>query len=96
MSGEMLSGEIEWHGQKDAAERMTRPLMGVVGVSNLTTIKSCVNTADLDHVIDVALHRSWSDPKTITLSAEGGKIKLTGNIHAPGDNWTAGSSDWAA
>ena len=39
-----LTGEVEWHYQKDAAARMIRGLMGVVGVSNMTTIKARVNT----------------------------------------------------
>jgi osmotically-inducible protein OsmY len=91
-----LTGEVEWHYQKDAAARMIRGLMGVVGVSNMTTIKARVNTTNLNHDIDVALHRSWFDPKTINVSADGGKIKLTGTVHTPSDRWKAGSTAWAA
>jgi osmotically-inducible protein OsmY len=91
-----LTGEVEWFYQKEAAERMIRGLMGVAGVSNLTTIKPRVNTSNLGHDIDVALHRSWFDPKTINVSAQGGKVKLTGTVHTPSDRWKAGSTAWAA
>ncbi len=91
-----LTGEVEWHYQKDSAERMIRGLMGVVGVSNLTTIKPRVNTSNLEHDINVALHRSWFAPKTISVSADGGKVKLTGTVHTPSDRWKAGSTAWAA
>lgn len=91
-----LSGEVEWNYQKDTAERMIRGLMGVVGVSNLTTIKPQVNTSNIRRDIDVALHRSWFDPKTINVSADGGKVKLTGTVHTPSDRWKAGTTAWAA
>jgi osmotically-inducible protein OsmY len=91
-----LSGEVEWHYQKDAAERMIRGLMGVIGIANMTTIKPRVDTAHIRRDIDVALHRSWFDPKTISVSADGGKVKLIGTVHTPADRWKAGSTAWAA
>ncbi len=91
-----LTGQVEWHYQKDAAERMVRGLLGVVGISNLTTIKPHVNTSDLGHDIDVALHRSWFDARTVKVRADGGKVTLTGTVHSPSDRWTAGSTAWAA
>ena len=62
----------------------------------MTTIKAGVNTINLNHDIDVALHRSWFDPTTINVSADGGKIKSTGTVHKPSDRWKAGSTEWAA
>lgn len=91
-----LTGEVAWHYQREAAERMIRGLTGVSGVSNMTTIKARVNTENLGHDINVALHRSWFDPKTITVSAQGGQIKLTGTVETPGDRWMAESTAWAA
>ncbi|WP_293881325.1 BON domain-containing protein [Sphingomonas sp.] len=91
-----LTGEVAWHYQKDAAERMIRGLHGVIGVSNQTTVKPRVNTTDIGHDIGVALHRSWFDPKTINVSADGGKVKLTGTVHTPGDRWKAASTAWGS
>lgn len=91
-----LTGEVDWHYQREAAQRMIYGLTGVVGVSNLTTIKPRVNTENLGHDISAALHRSWFDPTTIHVSAEGGTIKLTGTVETPADRWKAGSTAWAA
>lgn len=91
-----LTGEVEWHYQQDTAEAVIRGLHGVIGVSNRTTIKTRVNTTNLGHDISAALHRSWFDPTTIYVSADGGKVKLTGTVHTPGDRWTAGSTAWGA
>ncbi|MGI4955239.1 MAG: BON domain-containing protein, partial [Janthinobacterium lividum] len=54
-----LTGQVDWWYQKDAAEADIRPLHGVVGVSNQTSIKPRVNTASLTDDITHALHRSW-------------------------------------
>ncbi|WP_255245673.1 BON domain-containing protein [Sphingobium sp. D43FB] len=91
-----LTGEVAWHYQKDAAERMIRGLHGVVGVSNQTTVKPRVNITDIGRDIGVALHRSWLDPKTINVSADGGKVKLTGTVHTLNDRWSAGSAAWGS
>ncbi len=91
-----LTGEVAWHYQKDAAERMIRGLHGVVAVTNQTTIKPRVNTENIDRDIGVALHRAWFDPNTINVSADGGKVKLTGTVHTLADRWTAGSTAWGS
>lgn len=91
-----LTGEVEWHYQKDSAERILRSLHGVIGVSNQTTLKSRVSTRNIGHDISAALHRKWFDPKTISVSADGDKVKLTGTVHTPSDRWTAGSTAWGS
>ena len=79
-----LTGEVGWRYQKDAAGQDVRPLFGVVGVSNQVLIKSKVNVVNLGDDIMHALHRSWMfDPKTVTASAVGGKVTLTGTVHSP-------------
>jgi osmotically-inducible protein OsmY len=75
-----LNGEVEWYFQKEAAGRAGQTLIGVVGVSNLIEIKPTANADDVRQSITPALHRTWLyDPNTITVSAQGGKIKLTGH-----------------
>lgn len=91
-----MTGEVEWHYQKDAAARLVHGLHGVVGVANLLTLKTRVNTANIGHDIGVALHRAWFDPDTISVTANGGKVKLTGTVRSPNDRWTAGSTAWGA
>ena len=92
-----LTGQVAWHFQKVAAEQDIRPLLGVVGVSNQITIKPQVNTANVSDNITHALHRSWLfDPKTITVTAAGGNIRLTGSVTSWHDRQVAAETAWAA
>ncbi len=92
-----LTGEVEWHYQKLAAENDIRSLFGVLGVSNQMTLKSKVNTADLSNDIRTALHRSWFfDPDTITVKADGGKVKLGGTASSWHDREVAATTAWSS
>ena len=92
-----LTGQVDWWYQKDAAEHDIRPLLGVVGVSNLATIKQRVNTAGLSDDITHALHRSWFfDPEEVHVRAEGGKVVLTGTVHSFHEREVAAQTAWAA
>lgn len=92
-----LTGEVNWHFQKEAAEREVRHLLGVVGVTNNITVKSRVNTAHLQDDIQHALHRSiFFQPEKVRVSAQEGRIKLTGTVTSWMDRRTAGMTAWAA
>jgi len=91
-----LTGEVDWHYQKEAAKHDVGGLYGVVDVVNLIAIKPRVNVSDLTNEITRALHRSWFDPKTIKVSAEGSKVHLTGTVHSWHDRDEAESTSWAA
>lgn len=92
-----LTGEVEWHYQKDAAEREIRNLLGVVGVSNQITVKAHLDTAHLQDDIQRALHRtSYFQPDQVHVSSQGGRIKLTGTVRSWQERRTAESTAWAA
>jgi osmotically-inducible protein OsmY len=92
-----LSGEVDRHFQRNAAEQDVRRLMGVVGVSNQTTIKPTLNIADISDKIVHALHRSWFfDPKNISVTAEGGTVRLSGTVHSISERADALATAWAA
>ena len=91
-----LSGEVNWHYQRENAVRNIRPLFGVIGISDQISIKPRVNVTDISDGIMEALHRSWFDPKTIKVTAEGGTVRLSGVVHSPDDRETAAEAAWAA
>jgi osmotically-inducible protein OsmY len=92
-----LTGEVGWYYQKGAAESAVRPLRGVIAVSNQVTIRPQVNVANLSDDIVHALHRSWFfDPKTITVSADKGAIRLSGSVHSWPERRVAAEIAWAA
>lgn len=92
-----LTGQVEWHFQKEAAEREVRNLMGVLGVSNQVTIKPRVDTAHLQDDIQLALHRSiFFQPENVHVTAQEGRVKLTGTVNSWQERRTAASTAWAA
>ncbi len=91
-----LTGEVNWHFEHDSAAQEVRKLWGVVGVTNEIKIKSRVNTTDLSGDITRALHRSWFDPSNVKVTADGGKVKLSGTVHSWSERSLAGSTAWAA
>jgi osmotically-inducible protein OsmY len=92
-----LTGQVGWHYQREAAEQDIRRLFGVVGVSNQTTVKPRPDASNISDDIMHALHRSWFlDPKTVTVTTQGGKVRLTGTVHSWRDREMAESTAWAA
>jgi osmotically-inducible protein OsmY len=71
-------------------------MLGVVGISNNVTIKPRPNASDISADITDALHRSWYDPKTINVSADGGVVHLSGTVHNWYDRQMAGWTAWGA
>lgn len=92
-----LTGELEWHYQKNRVEREIRNLLGVTGISNLITIKEQVNTGNLEDDIQRALHRSvFFQPDKVHVAVKDGRVKLTGKVDSWQDRQTAGSTAWSA
>jgi osmotically-inducible protein OsmY len=91
-----LTGEVDWHYQQDAAADDVRGLWGVVGVYNQITIKPKPNTSKIKEDILLALDRSWFDPATISVTAQGGKVTLNGKVETWYERDEATSTAWAA
>lgn len=92
-----LNGEAEWNYQKEAAEQCVWRSQGVIGVTNLITIKPRVNVSNISDDITHALHRSWFfDPQTIEVRAEDGRVNLTGTVKSEDERQIAAATAWRA
>lgn len=89
-----LTGCVEWHFQREAAERVLRGLVGVVGIQNEIITKVHPIAQDVTAEIDAALHRSRFDPRTMTVAADGGKITLSGTVPTLADRYVACQTAW--
>ena len=91
-----LTGEVDWHYQKENAARHVRTLFGVVGITDQISLRARVNVLEIGDDITDALRRSWFDPETITVTASGGTVRLGGTVRFPHDREAAAEVAWAA
>lgn len=78
-----LRGEVDWHFQKDAAERAVRDVTGVMGVSNLITVKPKVRASEVRKSVEEAIERAAAlDARGISVTTTNGTVHLHGTVHS--------------
>jgi osmotically-inducible protein OsmY len=78
-----LEGDVDWHFQREAAERSVRSLTGVKGVTNLITVRARPTPQDVKQKIKEALERSAQfDADRITVEVDGNKAILKGTVRS--------------
>ena len=92
-----LTGELNWHYQKEAAKDAIKSLMGVKGVTNNITIKSESKESVEKAGIENALKRNWAfyDNK-ISVTVSGHRATLTGTVDSMYQKNEAGNIAWNA
>lgn len=92
-----LTGQAEWHYQKEEAERAVRRLWGVRGVTNLITVEPSVTPQELKEQIERALVRSAKvDADRITVEMHGSTAILRGTVRSRAEREEAERAAWSA
>ncbi|MET0419043.1 MAG: BON domain-containing protein [Actinoplanes sp.] len=80
-----LRGEVDWQYQRLAAYRAIRNLTGVRGIANLITVRPDNTPAPdyvKDRIVSAFLRSAELDSRKITVTADGGKVTLTGSVRS--------------
>ena len=93
----ILRGELDHNFQRLAAERMIRPLKGVVGITDMIRLKASAIPANLSLRIQSALMRhAMREGKRIEVSVDGGTVTLRGQVHSCAERNAAEGTTWSA
>ena len=92
-----LSGEVEWQYESREAARVAAQINGVTGVSNNISIKQRLFPSDVRKQIEDAFERQADlDARGVIVAVDGGKVTLSGQVHAWFERQAAERAAWAA
>jgi osmotically-inducible protein OsmY len=92
-----LSGELDWNFQRQAVERMIRPLKGVVGITDNIRLKATAVPESLSKRIKEALTRQVErEAKRIDISVDGNVVTLRGPVHSWAERNAVEGVIWSA
>lgn len=92
-----LSGKVDWHFQRAAAEHAVRKLSGVLGVVNRIAVAPTIVADDVKRRIEDALKRSAEvEACGVTVSVSDSKVILEGKVRSWGERKAIERAAWAA
>ncbi|MFZ2649153.1 MAG: BON domain-containing protein [Burkholderiaceae bacterium] len=92
-----LKGELDWEYQRRSAEKAVRNLTGVVGVSNIITLKPTVTPAKVaDRIRDAMARHAEREAKHIEVMVSGSAVTLRGAVDSWAERNAAFGAAWSA
>lgn len=92
-----LTGEVEWHFQRHAAEAAVRNLLGVTAVANQVVVNPKLTAGNIAAKIDHALARqAHREARNIEVSVDGANVTLRGKVHSWAEWRAAQGVAWSA
>ncbi|MDH0747195.1 BON domain-containing protein [Pseudomonas sp. GD03842] len=77
-----LEGKVDWQFERDSILRAVHKIEGVVGVTNMLTLRPRLSVTDIKHRIEQALERRAEvDAQQIRVQVTGDVVTLEGQVH---------------
>lgn len=91
-----LTGNVDWHFQKEAADKLVRKLSGVVALANLITIAPHANATNVKAKIMAAFKRDAElEGHAIRVHVQDDKVRLEGSVKAWRERQVAEQAAWS-
>jgi osmotically-inducible protein OsmY len=92
-----LTGTVDWHYQRFAAESAVRRLSGVMGVSSNIEVKPQVRPADVkDKILNALKRNAELEADAIRVKVENDTVTLEGKVKAWSERGIAEHAAWSA